>query len=168
MNSGLRRLVHERLVSEDLARALEETAARRQVIVFTHDERLPEAVRRLGIESRMFMVARRPGSVVEVRKSLDPVRAHIEDALALVHTADLPNPVLRRTAPGFCRAAVEAALIGVIRRRQLLAGKSHGEVAETLAYPRLWNRQFPKVEGRSADQHDAWVVAEWTRATRPG
>ncbi|MEY4635281.1 MAG: hypothetical protein RJA55_1079, partial [Acidobacteriota bacterium] len=114
-------------------RALEETARTRQVIVFTHDERLPEAVRRLGIESRMFMVTRRPGSVVEVRKSLDPVRAHIEDALALVHTTDLPSPVLRRTVPGFCRAALESAFIGVIRRRQLLAGKTHGEVDEALA-----------------------------------
>ncbi len=118
---------------DGLARALEETARTRQVIVFTHDERLPEAVRRLGIESRMFMVTRRPGSVVEVRKSLDPVRAHIEDALALVHTTDLPNPVLRRTVPGFCRAALESALIGVIRKRQLLAGKTHGEVDEALA-----------------------------------
>jgi len=118
---------------DGLARALEETALTRQVIVFTHDERLPEAVRRLGIESRMFMVTRRPGSVVEVRKSLDPVRAHIEDALALVHTTDLPNPVLRRTVPGFCRAALESAFIAVIRRRQLLAGKTHGEVNEALA-----------------------------------
>lgn len=118
---------------DGLARALEETAKNRQVIVFTHDERLPEAVRRLGIESRMFMVTRRPGSVVEVRKSLDPVRAHIEDALALVHTTDLPNPVLRRTVPGFCRAALESALISVIRRRQLLAGKPHSEVEEALA-----------------------------------
>jgi hypothetical protein len=84
---------------DGLARAFEETAKSRQVIVFTHDERLPEAVRRLGVESRMFMVTRRPGSVVEVRKSLDPVRAHIEDALALVDTTDLPNPVLRRTVP---------------------------------------------------------------------
>ena len=54
------------------------------------------------------MVTRRPGSVVEVRKSLDPV-------------------------PGFCRAALESAFIGVIRRRQLLAGKTHGEVDEALA-----------------------------------
>ncbi|MFA5910375.1 MAG: AAA family ATPase [Vicinamibacterales bacterium] len=67
---------------DGLARALEETALTRQVIVFTHDERLPEAVRRLGIESRNIMVTRRPNSVVEVRKSLDPVRP--------------PSPRLRR------------------------------------------------------------------------
>ena len=30
-------------------------------------------------------------------------------------------------------------------------------------YPRLWNRQFAVAEGRTADQHDAWVVAEWMR-----
>src|SRR5207249_9302180 len=34
---------------DGLAWALEETAQTRQVIVFTHDERLHEAVRRLGI-----------------------------------------------------------------------------------------------------------------------
>ena len=59
---------------DGLARALEEAARTRQVIVFTHDERLPEAGRRLGSESRMFMGTRRPGSVVEVRKSLDPAK----------------------------------------------------------------------------------------------
>ena len=107
---------------DGLARALEETARTRQVIVFTHDERLPEAVRRLGIESRMFMVTRRPGSVVEVRKSLDPVMAHLEDARALAYTADLPGPVLKRIVPGYCRAALEAAFISVVRRKMLAAG----------------------------------------------
>ena len=67
---------------DGLARALEETALTRQVIVFTHDERLPEAVRRLGIDSRMFMVTRRPGSVVEVRKSLYPRPAAFAKASA--------------------------------------------------------------------------------------
>lgn len=36
-----------------------------------------------------------------------------------------------------------------------------GASAIAEVYPRLWNRQFPEVEGRTADQHDAWVVAEW-------
>ena len=76
---------------DGLARALEETARTRQVIVFTHDERLPEAVRRFGIKSTFLSVTRRPKSVVEVRTGLDPVRANIEDALALVHTTELPS-----------------------------------------------------------------------------
>ena len=43
-----------------------------------------------------------------------------------------------------------------------------GSSAVAEVYPRLWN-QFPQVEGRTADQHDAWVVAEWMRtADRDG
>jgi len=45
-----------------LARALEETGRTRQVIVFTHDERLPEAVRRLVIKSTILSITRRPKS----------------------------------------------------------------------------------------------------------
>jgi hypothetical protein len=117
---------------DGLARALEETARTRQVIVFTHDERLPEAVRRLAIKSTILGITRRPKSVVEVRTSLDPVQGHIEDALALVHTTELPVAVLRRLVPGFCRSALEAAFITVVRRRRLAAGRLHGDVEEEL------------------------------------
>jgi predicted ATPase len=117
---------------DGLARALEDTARTRQVIVFTHDERLPEAVRRLGINSTILSITRRPKSVVEVRTALDPVRAHIEDALALVHTTGLPKDVLRSLVPGFCRSALEASFISLIRRRRLTAGRPHSEVEEEL------------------------------------
>lgn len=117
---------------DGLARALEDTARTRQVIVFTHDERLPEAVRRLAIKSTILSITRRPKSVVEVRTALDPVQAHIEDALALVHTTELPVSVLRRLVPGFCRSALEAAFITVVRRRRLAAGRSHSDVEEEL------------------------------------
>lgn len=117
---------------DGLARALEETARTRQVIVFTHDERLPEAVRRLAIRSTILSITRRPKSVVEVRTALDPVQGHIQDALALVHTTELPVAVLRRLVPGFCRSALEAAFITVVRRRRLAAGRAHGDVEEEL------------------------------------
>lgn len=39
-----------------------------------------------------------------------------------------------------------------------------GSSAVAEVYPRLWNRHYPPAEGRTADQHDAWVVAEWMRA----
>ena len=118
---------------DGLARALEETARTRQVIVFTHDERLPEAARRLGIASTILSVTRRLKSQVDIRTSLSPVRANIEDALALVHTTDLPGPVLRRIVPGYCRAALEAAFIGAIRRRMLATGKTPDQMEDALA-----------------------------------
>jgi hypothetical protein len=117
---------------DGLARALEDTARTRQVIVFTHDERLPEAVRRLNIKSTILSITRRPKSVVEVRTALDPVRAHIEDAFALVQTTDLPKEVLRSLVPGFCRSALEASFISLVRRRRLAAGRSYNEVEEDL------------------------------------
>lgn len=117
---------------DGLARALEDTARTRQVIVFTHDERLPEALRRLAIKNTILSITRRAKSVVEVRTALDPVQGHIEDALALVHTSGLPMAVLRRLVPGFCRSALEAAFITVVRRRRLRAGHSHDDVEDEL------------------------------------
>jgi hypothetical protein len=113
---------------DGLAKALEDTARTRQVIVFTHDGRLAEAVRQLNIPSRIVGITRRLKSMVEVRVSLDPTRANIEDALALVHTTQLPTDVLRRVVPGFCRAALEASFIDVFHRRRLSAGHLHDEV----------------------------------------
>src|SRR5262245_20969376 len=49
---------------DGLARALEETARTRQAIVFTHDERLAEAVRRLNIKTTILSLTRRPEPVV--------------------------------------------------------------------------------------------------------
>src|SRR6185436_12973213 len=51
---------------DGLARVLQDTAGKRQVVVFTHDDRLPEATRRLGINATILEVTRREGSVVEV------------------------------------------------------------------------------------------------------
>ena len=83
---------------DGLARVLESASADRQVVVFTHDDRLPEAVRRLDIAVEIVEVTRREGSVVELRRSLDPVGRYLEDAIAVAGTAGLP--VVRRRARG--------------------------------------------------------------------
>lgn len=118
---------------DGLARVLEDVARVRQVIVFTHDERLPEAVRRMDIKATILSVTRRPKSVIEVRTALTPVRAHIEDALALVHTTELPRDILSRLVPGFCRAALEASFMQLVRRRRLAVGRPHNEIEEELS-----------------------------------
>lgn len=117
---------------DGLARALENAATTRQVIVFTHDDRLAEAVRRLQIKSTILSITRRPQSVVEIRAALDPVSANIEDALALVHTTDLPKDVLRRVVPGFCRAALEASFISTFRRKRMTKGQSSADIEHSL------------------------------------
>ena len=81
----------------------------------------------------MLAVTRRPNSVVEIRKALDPVKAHLEDVWALASTKELPGPVMRRVVPGYCRSALEAVFIGMVRRRILADGRSHTDVEESLA-----------------------------------
>jgi hypothetical protein len=118
---------------DGLARALADAALTRQVIVFTHDDRLPSAVRRLGLPATIHTVTRRAQSVVEVRQTADPVSTLLDDARAIALTDDLPEEVASRVVPGFCRAAVEAACMERVRRRRLLRGDTHEEVEELLA-----------------------------------
>jgi hypothetical protein len=117
---------------EGLARVLADAARTRQVIVFTHDDRLPEAVRRLGIAATVLSVTRRAQSIVEVRQTLDPVRALLDDARAVAHTADLPGGVAPRVVPGFCRMAIETACMETVRRRRLLRGENHDDLEALL------------------------------------
>lgn len=117
---------------DGLARVLDDVARERQVIVFTHDDRLPEAVRRLGIPAAHLQVARRGMSVVEVRAVSDPVGRYLDDARALALTSDLPEEVASRVVPVFCRNALEAACMEVVRRRRIGRGVPHREVETSL------------------------------------
>jgi hypothetical protein len=118
---------------DGLARVLDRSAKDRQVIVFTHDDRLPEAVRRLGIDSIILEVTRRENSQVEVREALTPVERHIDDARAICATDDLPVTIAQRVVPGFCRLAIEAACSETIRRRRIGRGEPHADVEQVIA-----------------------------------
>ena len=95
---------------DGLARVLDELGRRRQVVVFTHDDRLPEAVRSLGIDATVLEVTRRPGSQVNVRLALDPVERALQDAGALCADDKLPAAVAVRVrarhVPGGRRGGV--------------------------------------------------------------
>jgi recombinational DNA repair ATPase RecF len=118
---------------DGLARVLETAAADRQVVVFTHDDRLPEAARRLDVAAEIVEVTRRDASVVELRRALDPVGRYLEDGFAVASTADLPPPAAARVVPGLCRLALEAACMEVVRRRRLGRGEPHAEVEQVLS-----------------------------------
>jgi hypothetical protein len=117
---------------DGLARVLEKAAADRQVIVFTHDNRLAQAVRQLRLPATILEVTRRPRSAVEVRACQDPVEQALQDAGALAADHSVPAEVAARVVPGLCRTAVEAAFAETIWRRQLSAGRSHAEVEADL------------------------------------
>jgi hypothetical protein len=118
---------------DGLAQVLHQVAATRQVIVFTHDNRLATAVRDLSIPAAILEVTRRPQSVVEIRPCLDPVQQALRDARDLNFDSQVPEGVARRVVPGHCRAAIEAAFIQAFWRRELGAGQTRTTVEAKLA-----------------------------------
>jgi hypothetical protein len=117
---------------DGLARVLQSAAKDRQVVVFTHDDRLPESVRRLGIAAVVVEVTRRENSVVELRPAHDPIKRYIDDAMTVVKTDGLPQDAARRVVPGLCREAVEAACQTSVRRRRIGRGEPRTDVEDLL------------------------------------
>ncbi len=120
---------------DGLARALARAAETHQVVVFTHDERLPQATRSLRLDATVLEVTRGERSDVTVRPRTSPSEDYISDARAVLKTEGYPVDVRRRVVPGLCRSAVEAACIEVARRRLLEAGTPHEDVTRALTAP---------------------------------
>jgi hypothetical protein len=118
---------------DGLARVLHRVAADRQVIVFTHDNRLAAALRDLDIPANFLEVTRRPQSQVQVRACLDPVEQALKDAGAVSADPKVPAEVAKRVIPGLCRTAVEAAFTQAVWRQQLQAGRTRDEIDSSLA-----------------------------------
>jgi len=112
---------------DGLARVLSSLADSRQVVAFTHDNRLTESVR-LDIKATIWEVVRRNKSVVEIRKNDDQVNRYLDDSFALARTADIEDAVRRPVVAGFCRSALEAACHERIRRSLIVAGVPHADV----------------------------------------
>ena len=117
---------------DGLARVFARIAQDRQLVVFTHDDRLPESLRRMKIAHTCKKVTRRPGSVIEVADSRDPVAQYFIDARILISDDALPDELARRVIPGICRNGLEAACIEAVRRRRLWQGEDHAEVERVL------------------------------------
>jgi hypothetical protein len=109
---------------DGLARVLHGAAATRQIVVFTHDDRLPEAIRRLKLDATLLHVDRRARSSVDVRVSRTPVRRYLDGARRFAIGERLPADVQARVVPMFCRSAVEAAAADIVRLRAARSGAS--------------------------------------------
>jgi ABC-type lipoprotein export system ATPase subunit len=118
---------------DGLARVLEQISQTHQVIVFTHDDRLPESVRRLQIPAEVTEVTRQPGSKVSTRPVQDPVSTAIDDARAVAYTSEMSPAAMAKVVPFYCRTALEAAASGSVRRRMINSGHEHREVEKTIA-----------------------------------
>jgi hypothetical protein len=111
------------------------------VIVFTHDDRLPAAVRRLELPATILEVTRRQGSLVDVVASEDPALRYLRDAAGLTKDPAVDPTVASRVVPGLCRLAIDAACVDTIRGRRLANGATHAQVESLLENnPKLYPR----------------------------
>jgi recombinational DNA repair ATPase RecF len=117
---------------DGLAKVLDKVGRRRQVVVFTHDNRLASAIKDLGIPATVLEVTRQPKSQVSVRECLDASSQAIKDARALNKDQDIPLEVAERVIPGLCRMAVEAAFTSAYWRAALRKGRSRTDIEESL------------------------------------
>ncbi len=117
---------------DGLARVLSEVARQRQVVVFTHDDRLAEAIRRLDLPATVWEVQRRERSAVELRRSDDPVSRYLDDARAIAATPELPSDLRNELIATCCRSAIEAASQAKVRSVRLGRGEPNRHVDEVL------------------------------------
>ncbi|MPZ79400.1 MAG: hypothetical protein GEV28_02990 [Actinophytocola sp.] len=116
-----------------LADVLARIATTRQVIVFSHDDRLAEAVRRLPDPPTMWEVQRRRQSAVHVVRSMDPIDRYLDDARALANTSEMPRDIRGELVANCCRGALEAAAHRKYRTAHLRRGESLADVESVLS-----------------------------------
>lgn len=113
---------------DGLVEVLAEIAETRQVVVFSHDDRLAAAVRRSSIRATVLEVTRGTSSAVEVVNTYTPSRRFLQDAKALCKDQGLPDATLRKVLPGLLRMAVEAAARDRYFAAALASGVPHSVV----------------------------------------
>lgn len=117
---------------DGLAQVLADVGLTRQVVVFTHDERLVEALRRLRLSSTVWEVYRGEASLVQVRMAEDPVGRCLSDARAMRTDESLPDALRAELVASCCRTALESASHARFRRERLVRGMPHAEVERQL------------------------------------
>ena len=112
-----------------LAEVLRDAAKDLQLIVFTHDKRLLEALRWQGIDYTQINVTRGGGSVVTCERVSDPASQRIEDARMFAEEAVADDEFRHRQNAAYqCRRAIEAACHGAVRSKFAGQGLSHQQI----------------------------------------
>lgn len=138
---------------DGLVQVLSTVACDRQVIVFSHDDRLAESVRRARIPARIVEVLRRDRSIVSLRESDDPVVRHLGDAHALVRSNHVPEDLRREIVASYCRSALEAAAHAAFRRSRLRAGDDRADVEHRLGKAHTLHQVLTLAVFNDVDRH---------------
>jgi energy-coupling factor transporter ATP-binding protein EcfA2 len=158
---------------EGFVQVLHQLSEHRQVIVLSHDDRLPEAIRRAELDARLYEISRSSGSVVAVRPGIDPAERYLQDATAIAKDTAVPPATAARIVPSLCRLALEAAAYQRFSDRSRRAGaiwsevESRWEDAHTL-YDRIGLGLFGKTTDLKPWLYDRPAAARAIRMCNAG
>lgn len=136
---------------------LTQLAAIRQVIVFTHDDRLPAAIRRSRVEAHIVEVNRGANSVVSVAEASRPATRMLKDAYAIAADEAVPEAVKKAAVPVLCRDALESTAWDVFCTRQLARGVPHAELEQAWESASLTRARL----GLAVNPEDKAAVDKW-------
>ncbi|GAB96961.1 DNA repair exonuclease SbcCD ATPase subunit [Kineosphaera limosa] len=148
---------------DGLVTVLTDLAKTRQVVVFSHDDRLASAVRRGALEATIVSATRDEGSRVTFETTRDPATRYLHDALAMAKDQQLPENTLRRLLPTMLRLSLEAAARDRYFTARLSRGDPHADVETT------WNsvhRTGPRIALALYEQErslDTWLDKDHER-----
>lgn len=98
------------------------------MIVLTHDNRLPAAIRSSRTPARIVEVARAVNSTISVADSTLPAMRLLDDAFAIAVDEAVPEGVKRAAIPALCREALEAAAWDVYSSKAFADGQLRAEL----------------------------------------
>ncbi|SFE32948.1 RecF/RecN/SMC N terminal domain-containing protein [Actinopolyspora alba] len=116
---------------DGFVQVLAELAQDRQVVVFSHDDRLADSARRSNVRARILEVQRGRNSEVTVVNSDSPAHSYVSEARA-VAKSELDPSVREAVLPGLCRMAVEAAAWEIYSAKRFHNGQDRDKAE------RLW------------------------------
>lgn len=145
---------------DGLVAVLTRIAQDRQVIVFTHDDRLATAVRRSPVNAQILEVQRGSESRVSIANTFDPPSRYLRDAQALIKDDGLPEETLRRVLPGILRMALESACRDIYFTTELSKGTARLDVEEQWDSARTTSQRLAL---SIPDSRDRWLRPEHRR-----
>lgn len=139
-------------------------AKNRQVIVLTHDNRLPAAIRSSRAPARIVEVMRAANSSISIVDSTRPATRILGDAFAIAADEAVPDDIKRSAIPALCREALEATAWDVYLSKALSDGRSREEV-ET-AWENATKTARRLALALSGDADDDLAVDKWKSGGR--
>ncbi len=136
----------------------------RQVIVFTHDDRLPAAIRRSRAAARVIEVIRGANSAVTMTEASRPATRLLDDAFAIAADEAVPEDIKKAAVPMLCREAFEATCWEVFAAKAWARGQSRAEVEAHWERATTVRRRLALA--LALDAHDDAAVERWRSGGR--